>query len=63
MNYDSTVTERDERLGALLNELEVPGHGPGFDAELRARLRREHRRTKRRFACIDRADTPAVAAP
>ena len=45
---------RDERLGELLRELEVPEHRPGFEAELRRRLAAGRRRpaqraTRRRF--------------
>ena len=35
------VKHRDEELGAALRELDVPGHAPGFNAELRRRLDEE----------------------
>jgi hypothetical protein len=37
---------RDERLGALLRELDVPEHGRGFETELRRRLAQERRVTR-----------------
>jgi hypothetical protein len=38
---------RDDELGAALRELEVPDHGPGFDAELERLLATPRRRRRR----------------
>jgi hypothetical protein len=49
---DNDIIEpvRDEWLGELLRELEVPEHSPKFHTELRRHLREEHRTTRRRAA-------------
>jgi hypothetical protein len=36
------VTDRDEKLGAALRELEVPDHRPSFEQELRSLLEEQH---------------------
>jgi hypothetical protein len=49
MNRNDTVEElRDERLGELLRELDVPEHRPHFNAELRRRLHEERLANRRR---------------
>jgi hypothetical protein len=68
MSTDTSITYRDEAVGAALRELETPAHGASFDRELRAllaaeraqRLRRAHLRWGVRLAAA--AAVAAVAA-
>lgn len=49
MNGNETIEPvRDEWLGELLRELDVPQHGPWFHAELRRAVHEERRTTRRR---------------
>jgi hypothetical protein len=49
MNNKSTIEPvRDEWLGELLRELEVPQHGPEFQGEFRRRVHEERRASRRR---------------
>ena len=51
MNENDTIEPvRDEWLGELLRELDVPTHGPAFHTDLRRRLADERRTTRRRGA-------------
>jgi len=51
MRHQDTIDgQRDEWLGEMLRELDVPQHGPQFHTELRARVRDERRTSTRRAA-------------
>src|SRR5438874_385395 len=56
------MTERDERLGSALRELEVPEHRPGFEQELRRRLEQRPARRVRRWSVAVGVAAVAAAA-
>ncbi|HEY3186890.1 MAG TPA: hypothetical protein VGJ70_05425, partial [Solirubrobacteraceae bacterium] len=55
------MTERDERLGAALRELDVPQHRVDFERELRRRLE-QGRSPRFRWLAIPAAGIAAAAA-
>jgi hypothetical protein len=54
------MSDRDERLGTVLRELEVPDHRPGFERELRRRLEEQRRPRRLRSLAIPAAGLAAA---